>query len=392
MKKKVLTTMQTSRSNQASYFQLLCLPCIISLPLAVMHAQIMPSPSKELVTPLNQVRLESVSTYTSDPRVMHIEGYRFRSYANLKHWSPSTRVGFDGAVFDSNVDLSHSRFDSTLHVSNSQFKGDLHLAFAAIDSTAIFDNVAFGPIVDLDQFKINADLVFRNVYLPDTLYLTNIDPGPYQIDLTSAMRPAGRDRCLIDLEGTDVSRLRLNMNVCELWFPNPGMSFDEKESICERLLKKLKDDGLMESAKLLDIDYKKLRYANSNVFVRYIEGILDRIWWNYGYNKECILAWTLGLFLLFSFRNCRYYPALYDIFKIKSIGCLSEKELHGRWWLRLYQSTVYTAVVFFGLKFDLTKIQEDRIWQHPILFLSLIGEYVVGLVCVGFLVNFVLSR
>jgi hypothetical protein len=184
------------------------------------------------------------------------------------------------------------------------------------------------------------------------------------------------------------------MNLFHLWFPD-SMLFDQKRSVYESVLKKLKDDGFMDSYKILDVEYRYSVYQNSGWYDQNIVNPLQKHWWNYGYNKELIFLWSFIFLLFFSFANLWLYPKLMDrVYSIEFLEKIDQSKGIGKtkWILHFLQTITYTFIIFFGFKMDLEKFKKAAVSQHPILFVYLMSIYVIGLVCLGFIVNFIIGK
>jgi len=125
-----------------------------------------------------------------------------------------------------------------------------------------------------------------------------------------------------------------------------------------------------------------------------------KYWWNFGYNKEYILTWTPLLFLLFLIINVFIIKTLNgNVYKIKSIPnsfpsfvwnfrnvrIKENLKLIGG---RLWYSTVYTAAIFFKVTLQV----ENFKFKHKLGTIYLVLIYIVGLICIAYLVNFIIQK
>ena len=98
---------------------------------------------------------------------------------------------------------------------------------------------------------------------------------------------------------------------------------------------------------------------------------------------------TFGLFVLINLSGFRYLNN--SVYKIDSIWKKYSK-FYGSariaFWNKLYCSLTYTGVIFFGVKFSFEKIQHKNVWAVGYFYL----QYVLGLVCLAYLFNFVISN
>jgi len=250
----------------------------------------------------------------------------------------------------------------------------------------------------------NAD--FYAATLPTDFDFRDVAIDSTHIDFYSARLPRNGDRCKIALSGTDLNKIRLNMKLFKLWFPVDtfkipllsgkdsvvidSLEDDGKARVYETALKKIKDDGFPENYQILDIEYRQFKYHLEGAWIR---NTFDHYWWNYRYKKVWILRWSSFFWGLFSFLNLWFYPKLSEnVYRIEFLDKFGyRKSIFKRWWSRILQATTYTAIVFFGLKMDLDKFKKGAVKNHPGWFAYLMFIYVVGIFCLGFIVNYIFS-
>jgi hypothetical protein len=113
---------------------------------------------------------------------------------------------------------------------------------------------------------------------------------------------------------------------------------------------------------------------------------LQAIWWDFGYGKEYVFAWIGISLLVFSFINSFWLPTLnehvYEVFKPADI----DKKPGYR--NRLWQSVIYTGNIFFRLTLDRDCMKFEKFW--PTLYFFVV--YVLGVLCLGYLANFILQH
>jgi hypothetical protein len=315
----------------------------------------------------------------------------FDSSAAFRYASFNSIVDFEGASFNSMAYFNRSRFGSTADFSESKF-----------NSMADFRWARFGPIADFRWVRFDGPVDFREATLPDTLDFRWVTEIEREVDFTFARRPSSQAPCLIALAGTDISKIKLQMRLFKLWFPpwkkeseDMATTYDQKASVYESVLNKLKDDGFEDSYEILDIEYRRLKAEHQGIFNRYFLDTWQDWWWNYGYTKERIVLWTILLWALISCINLGLYHRLNE--HVYTVGFLeSEQDLaEGRMSnliLHIMRVVTYTALIFFGLKMSVDKFSEGVIRRHPWLFCYLMVVYVVGLVCLGFIANMVFAR
>ena len=159
--------------------------------------------------------------------------------------------------------------------------------------------------------------------------------------------------------------------------------FDERASVYERLLGRFRSDGLVESYKNIDIEYRQFRCRVERKWC--ILNLIQRFWWNYGYNKEYVFGWSLAFMVFFS--------SIAFAFPNRSTGTYRIRFLEEANWqrslgTRIAKAVMYTGILFFGIKLDVDKFSPTSSWWTGYV----LAVYTVGLVCVAYMLAFVLNR
>ena len=268
------------------------------------------------------------------------------------------------------------------------------------------------------QFLGPKSIRFNGTALPDTLDLSHTVFNA-TLDLTEAIPNPRHPYCYITLYGEDIKKIRFKYNYFRLYFP-PSMTDDEISSTYELVKATMKENGFDDSYQKVDCEFqqtmirrKDVNYS-TNVFYKlcdfitlhnysnYINAVfnrlrpgaildtIDRHWWNYGYNKEKILKWTFYCLLLFSFLNNFIYKQLMKTYLVEN---LERKRFPYTQYtfLRLsrnyFLSFIYTCFIFFKVGIDFQKVSITKIN----VFLIILFQYLIGLACTGFLLNWILK-
>ena len=320
---------------------------------------------------------------------------------------------FERALLTMTVDFSNARFASKASFMNAEFTSTADFNGAQFDSAVSFDYTRFEKMASFKNARFLNEVSFYRATMPPKLdfrFVTNINK---EIDFSFARLDVAVSKCQIALVGSDISKIKLDMRLLELWFPADttwvkdlwnkntdtvknidSITYDQRIGVYEQVLKKLKDDGLMESYQTLDIEYKQLKYSQKGAWGAFVN-LLDSNWWNYGYNPERIFAYSAGFWCLFSLVNMATYRKLSNgVYAISFLDAIHTRVGNPvkRAFFYVLKVFAYTSVVFFGLKMDLEKFRDGALKRHPFLFGGLIFEYVVGLVCLGFIVNIIFTR
>lgn len=367
------------------------------------------------------------------------EGVRFNGNAIFSRDTIKGNCYFSNSSFTKQADFAHavfyrdahfegSIFDNSAEFSGTDFHGYMYFDFGKIANNAIFTNAifrqgffssgsVFSGLVDFSSaiFKGDADfsgsifkkwLSFRglrisdttspnfgfyNTTLPDTLDFSYNPKIPNAIDLSVANF---RNNLHSDSSGSkeyrkhevylyksDISKIYFDYLHFKLLLSDPRqknaeLSNDDKESIYETVLKNFKDRGQIESYELLDREYRHFKEGA-------LWGTIDNLWWDYGYSKGRIFRWTLIFLIAFTFITYIFIGKLQNgVYAIKMVRVYPISNP-----LRLWHALIYTAAIFFPLSFKFDKIKSTGGWLAYVVFV-----YLVGLLCVAYLANFIIQR
>ena len=302
---------------------------------------------------------------------------------------------FTDASFSQSVDFSHDTFRQPAYFDDVSFAANTHFVAALFSHYAKFANL---------QSTGNVGMQFDDAALPDTLDFSQNPALKCKIDLTTANfdRPDRNDPSFEEyirphylfLYNTDISRFKLDYFHFRLLLPDSTItptlgirhqriSKDEKEAMYLSLLNNFKQNGQKESYKRLDIEYQQFRWRNS--WRRWFVWV-PCIWWNFGYNKEYVFIWIAGSLLLFSLINAGCLRLL-NTQVYEAIDPEKLKDLTGfrkRWWY----SVQYTANIFFRLTLDQSAMRFERLGMTIYFFCI----YILGVLCLGYLANFILQK
>ena len=125
---------------------------------------------------------------------------------------------------------------------------------------------------------------------------------------------------------------------------------------------------------------------------------IDKNWWGYGYDKERIVWNTILIYLLLSLINTFWLKYLttnvYTNQKIEELWVSRQsKNMVNKMFNSFWFSLFYTALIFFGLKFDLDKLKykENLIGWKKLNLLYFFTIYLGGFVCLAYLANYIIT-
>jgi Pentapeptide repeats (9 copies) len=344
-------------------------------------------------------------------------GNDYPATINLQYVYWGTKTCFKDANFGDTTIFKQGIFTDTAVFTDASFTNYVDFSHAVFSNAVYFDDVSFGKNVYFENVRFphyakftnlqHTDSVafqFTNAILPDTIDFSQNSALKCKIDLTTADfdTPVRSDTTSGDsshphyifLFNTDISKFKLDYFHFRLLLPDSTItpsyganrqkiSKDQKEVMYEALLANFKNNGQDESYKRLDIEYQTFKSKNSWApFLAW----LQTIWWNFGYDKEYVFAWIGISLLVFSFINSFWLPTLneqvYEVFKPADID---KKPGYGN---RLWQSVIYTGNIFFRLTLDRDCMKFKKFW--PTLYFFVV--YVLGVLCLGYLANFILQQ
>jgi hypothetical protein len=294
----------------------------------------------------------------------------------------SKGVDFGSAQFSKDVDFGKAIFNakSILNLSNLSLKDSTNFNF---NNTVFPDTILFAG-----NLNIRSDIFFTN---------SNFTASSRYDNKKDTYRPI-----LIYLYNTNIAKLHLDYVRFKLLIPDSTfllgeyeekrkvISYAEKSSIYEALLNNFKTNGQTEGYKLLDIEYQEFKWQH-NTWTRHFAR-LPKYWWNFGYDKEYIFGWTIVFLFLFT---CITYFFIYSlntaVYPLNKIPVneswnkkLTFKDFHSRVWC----SFIYTSTIFFLFSLKVEKID----FKNKAGTFYLIAVYTIGIVCMAYMVNFVLQK
>ncbi len=336
----------------------------------------------------------------------------FQNGVNFNVCDFNDDVVFQNAKFGPIKTALHPDFKNVepIQFSEVKFKQQLNFLSAKFHENLCFSSTSFGTKVDFSGAEFYGNINTLNITLPDTLLFVNTNIIKYPIDLSHAKVRSKGSRCLINLYMADIGKIYLNYENFMLYFPDSikmhphssdknyfKINFEDKCQVYLLLLKQFEDRGLTDSYKYLDIEYKEMVYLHDG---DRLLNFIQKHWWNYGYNKELILKNTLLIFLLFVlinylvsiFKGYEYlHINVYEIPNLRESINAKEVELKSKFKFQFYLFVyviIYTSLTFFTFNLNLKSIKYKSLFG----MLFIVFKFVLGLICLSYLANFVLSH
>jgi hypothetical protein len=201
------------------------------------------------------------------------------------------------------------------------------------------------------------------------------------IDLTNLSRGKNKNKPTLYLYGMDISKFRFNYDDFNIYLE--GRSFEEKQTFYKDLKDQYTKLGMKESYMLADIDAQTLDYENGNRFSK-LTGKISWWWWHYGYDKSRILKNSTILFAVFFLINL-----LIGLANLLSKGYPMEKFPDKMvWWRKFFYTLLFTGFIFWGINLDKKGLNV----QHLQYVFHILFQYLIGLICLAYLANYILSK
>ena len=324
------------------------------------------------------------------------------------------KSGFDGLIQDTSLIIDTCELGKTVF-RNSQFHGtvsimqsiltDPYFLNSTYDSLLIFvhDTLSYVDFVD-NKFK--DDLIFykckftnhlkfsRDDFtagkginlslstLPDTIVFSSVKMGPVVDFEIANLNERTSNPIKIEFIDCDLTKFKFDYQHFSLLFDL--ISDDDKEGIYEGILNNFKTRGQLESYKNLDIEYRGFKFRQN--WYTYPLSWINLAWWNYGYTKSLVFAWTAIFLLLFTPITYKKLDFLtQSVYEMQNIPYKSEmKRKIDKWWY----SFIYTSSIFFRLTLKLENLKfTDKRWTAYVILV-----YTLGIVCLAYMANFVLQK
>ena len=366
--------------------------------------------------------------HSSFDSVTDFAGSRFMRSANFTYVNAGV-LAFDYSHFQNDLNLNYSQC-SLLSLVQSKVVGDWTLNNSIIDtcylvSSDVAKNILFksaklkflhiddsrlrridfsktefksGSRLLLSGLKDSTSITSYAAQLPDTIDIIgcSVLQGYFNFNNADFEEDKTKKRThFFFLYKSDISKLKIDYIHFRFYFPDSAafsdhtfhISTEDKEEAYESLLANFKNSQQIESYKNLDIEYQDFKWKNS--WGKYFTW-LPRVWWNYGYNKEYVFFWTPVFLLFFTIINTVFLNYLFKVYSFQSLDpdSLRRGKLSTRLSTRIWYSFIYTSIIFFRLTLTVDKIN----WKHRFGALYILIVYVLGLICLAYMANFVLQK
>lgn len=339
-------------------------------------------------------------------------GVKFRGYQNFHETDFYDYTTFSDARFYDDAFFYGSNFDSTSSFFRTKFYSNANFEYVDFEQGVNFGLTIFSSKVNFERAEFNNTASFRSsnineanfvgVQLPDTLDFENAIFNN-EIDLTRCYKKQN-GFCYLNLVNCDLDKLKLRYDKFRLVIPDSisEENYENLTYVYEGLLKNFRDNGFLTSYETLDKEYRRFIYLKNpkaSIWNYFLNFVNDK-WDDYGYKKYRIWVITFVLFTIFAIINwLRFSHLINSVYILEPIQIAYNskvqktkfhKENNKMPYWNIYEPLMaiyYTAIVFFGLKMSIEKLD----FRHPTWVTFLFLQYLVGLICLAYLVNFVIT-
>jgi hypothetical protein len=331
---------------------------------------------------------------------------KLKEIANFDNSIFEYRASFCNDTFVNQANFRNTKFQYEVYFNQTKFKSSANfhsclfdyrlICFQSVfDSTVNFTAAKFGFSADFRYSTFNSQVIFDRAILPQYLNFSEIKTKE-DIDLTNCDY---KRKTKIILYRAPIEKIRLQYKYFILcWLPEQQKNPEEKLRVYELLLAQTKQLGYLDSYETLDKEYINFKYTELNFpKIGEVLSFIDNAWWGYGYDKERILYCTFSIFLFFVLINLFLLPNLVKkVYRLDEfIGIEFKLDMITKSTYLLY-SIYYTASIFFGIKYDINKLKvkqnlDSKGWSLFYLCWFFL-MYLTGLICIAFIVNFLLSK
>lgn len=249
-----------------------------------------------------------------------------------------------------------------------------------------------------DQSKADTNWAYER--LPDSLDYSELELEK-TCDFEYAIVDSGAF-CYINLYRTDLTKIRFDYTRFRLYFPKE-LSISQQQNEYERVYRYFKENSQMSDVEEIGKEMYEHQYIAGKTGLSWIWGniinFINKHWWGYGFDKQLIMRNSVIVFTFFWIFNLLFYarlnrrvyeiPFLWSHFRcpVEPIMGFSFKRIKTAWRM-LFPSFFYTLLVFFGFKLSFDRLNYQNKWGVAYI----VFQFILGLVCIGFLVNYVVGR
>ncbi len=312
-------------------------------------------------------------------------------------------------IFSSESPLVSFKLRRCAVIGSTTITGARSARFINTDFYGLFETFSFHNFVSLTFEDVDFHSFVNLRGRSDTIRFIGVTTSKeINLNLPWILGPdsARLKKTVIDLSGSQIEKFDLDYSNYTLYDGDrstlTSIEFNNFRNVYTQLLKNLQNRGY--TTEQLDKDYKRFLYLKDpgrSKFWGSVLNFLDEQWWGYGYEKQRVPMWTaifLGIFFLLNVTVCSTSRDVYSIRAINSSferfeeesfqqGAITTKTRIKEFFKGYLLVFYHTAIVFFGLKMSIDNIDFNR----PVWVAYIFLQYTLGLVCLAYLVDFVIS-
>lgn len=296
-------------------------------------------------------------------------------------------------TFFPTFDIRNSHFNF-LGIDNCSFIKEFSIKNCDFRDTLMFQNCIFHKIPDFSNSSLPEVLIFENI----NFKLDPIEDKYSKIEFRNTKNFHKR-KTKIKFIDSQVDKFLLSYNDFELVF-EPKETYESKTRIYEDIINNCKTNGLIESYKSWDVEYRSMKMKHDFPLIGDFLIEFNKYWWNFGYEKWRILViWLPTLFLFFLLCNWFFIDLLYKyVYKDDELAKSNFHHIIQKFFkngdpdfsknkFTFAYTFFYTANVYFGMKLKLNAINYSNFWGMVYIFLMYIG----GSIHLAFSLSYILS-
>ncbi len=335
----------------------------------------------------------------------NFQSAQFDSIASFIAAKFHEEANFQGAQFNNGVDFLSTQFDSSASFIEAKFHDKASFRGAQFNGLVNFFIARFDSLLNFNGAEFKKGLYLYGSSLPMILDFSGVKTTEI-IDLTVAgdsTQRASDHICYINFFDAPIEKFKLRYDIFRVWKPKPPIStldYEKLTNVYEGLSKNFKDHGYLNSLQTLDKEYQEFKFIQNpnkskiGLWVGRRLNFINKYWNDYGYDKSRIWLFTIGLFSFFCLLN--WIGLLHlssEVYAIQNVdNALRVRRIYDQKKVRINLrgfdlAVYYTVAVFFGLKITPQNLNLEAKAGVAYIFI----QYIVGLICLAYLANFVIS-
>lgn len=239
-------------------------------------------------------------------------------------------------------------------------------------SKIIFDNCTFGPKMILSELDFDV-IIFKNCQIINNpIYLTFADPNKAYY---------------VSFPNSNIANIKFDYTENVHLITDTALAKLSGTANFELLLDKFDQEHKQYSYKNVDLEFSKYKLKNASFLPR-LGYRINELWWNYGYNKNRILWWTLFFGSIFFILNLIFWNKMKEFYPIiESYEKRNNYTRKHRFFHDALLVLIFTAYIFFTIRINFDKLKHT----NSLMLIYFFSQYIMGLICLFFIFNYLLK-